>query len=350
MKSSFAKPRVTRHPSLLALDLFSGCGGTTTGLEAACFTVIAAVDNDPLSNETFSTNHPAIPVWAQDIHRLPPRELRVALGLPRGRLDLLAACPPCQGFSRVRTLNGQRSVNDPAKRLVLRFLAFADELLPRVILFENVPGLLADARFANLIRGLRSLRYQCNFAVLDAADYGVPQRRRRLLLIASRVGEIPFAHPLPSRTTVRSAIGHLPRAGRSGDPLHDLMAAHSPRIARLISSIPRDGGSRSALPRSRQLNCHQQTNGFADVYGRMAWDDVSPTITGGCVNPSKGRFLHPVADRAITLREAALLQTFPPDYYLSLSRGKFAAARLIGNALPPRFVREHALQLANKLS
>ncbi len=350
MKPPISKPHAKHRTPPLAADLFSGCGGTTTGLKAAGFAVIAAVDNDPLANESFATNHPDVQVWAHDLLCLDPSQLRQHLGLRKGGLDLLAACPPCQGFSRVRTLNGLRTVDDPAKRLVRRFLAFAAELLPKAILFENVPGLSADSRFAALIRGLRSLRYECNFAILDAADYGVPQRRKRLLLIASRVGEIQFAEPLTLRSSVRSAIANLPLPGRSGDPLHDIIAVHSPRISRLIKSIPKDGGSRATLPRSRQLPCHQFTNGFHDVYGRMAWDDVSPTITGGCLNPSKGRFLHPAADRAITLREAALLQTLPPNYFISLSRGKYAAARLIGNALPPNFVAAHASRVIEKLS
>ena len=99
-----------------------------------------------------------------------------------------------------------------------------------------------------------------------------------------------------------------------------------------------------------QLKCHRKCNGFKDVYGRMAWDNVAPTITGGCCNPSKGRFLHPEEDRAISLREAALLQSFPPDYDFSLRRGKFAAAQMIGNALPPEFIRRHATKLAEHLS
>jgi DNA (cytosine-5)-methyltransferase 1 len=103
------------------------------------------------------------------------------------------------------------------------------------------------------------------------------------------------------------------------------------------------------LGRQRQLKCHRKCDGFKDVYGRMAWDEVSPTMTGGCVNPSKGRFLHPTKDRAITLREAALLQAFPPSYFFSLRRGKFPAAQMIGNALPPEFIRRHALRVLNTI-
>jgi DNA (cytosine-5)-methyltransferase 1 len=113
--------------------------------------------------------------------------------------------------------------------------------------------------------------------------------------------------------------------------------------------VPKDGGSRTDLPDAMQLACHTRVDGFHDVYGRMAWDRPAPTITGGCINPSKGRFLHPEEDRAITLREAALLQSFPPGHVFSLRRGKYAAAELIGNALPPAFVRRHARPIAEAL-
>jgi DNA (cytosine-5)-methyltransferase 1 len=134
--------------------------------------------------------------------------------------------------------------------------------------------------------------------------------------------------------------------------LHNyLVAPRAPHIEKLIKAIPKDGGSRTDLGEEWQLECHKKSDGFKDVYGRMAWDSLSPTITGGCVNPSKGRFLHPTENRAITLREAALLQTFPKNYRFPLSRGKFPAALLIGNALPPEFIRRHAealLEVATK--
>ena len=122
------------------------------------------------------------------------------------------------------------------------------------------------------------------------------------------------------------------------------------RSRTLIRLIPKDGGSRLDLGRQRQLGCHRRCDGFKDVYGRMAWDDVSPTVTGGCVNPSKGRFLHPTKNRCVTLREAALLQSFPPTYRFSLRRGKFPAAQMIGNALPPEFIRRHAKQVGKHLA
>ena len=137
----------------------------------------------------------------------------------------------------------------------------------------------------------------------------------------------------------------MPAAGSTGDVLHEAPERRTRRIAAMIRLVPPDGGSRLDLGEEHQLDCHARTDGFKDIYGRMAWDNVSPTITGGCINPSKGRFLHPEEHRAITLREAAVLQSFPPDYQLSLQKGRYAAAELIGNALPPEFVRRHALAL-----
>lgn len=329
-----------------AVDLFSGCGGLTLGLKQAGFHVLGAVDSDPLSNETYALNHPEVRLWKQDIRLLPASGLMQELGLMPGQLDLLAGCPPCQGFSALRTLNGSRSISDKRNELVFDFLRFVCELLPRAVMMENVPGLAHDTRFRKLVRGLTNAGYAIVHDILDTADFDVPQRRRRLILLGTRAAKPEFAPRVAGRRTVRDAIGHLPPAGASGDQLHDLPEARSPKVQGLIARIPRDGGCRLDLPPDQQLSCHKRSTGFKDVYGRLKWDRVSPTITTGCYNPSKGRFLHPVEDRAITLREAACLQGFPTDYRISLRRGKAPAASLIGNALPPEFVRRHAVQLA----
>jgi DNA (cytosine-5)-methyltransferase 1 len=180
-------------------------------------------------------------------------------------------------------------------------------------------------------------------------DFNVPQSRRRLVLLASKLGEPEFAPTTTASRTVRSAIGILPSPRNSDDPLHNYSVRRSAKIKKLIRGIPADGGSRRALGSANQLQCHKRLAkklaGFHDVYGRMAWNKPAPTITGGCINPSKGRFLHPVADRSITLREAALLQSFPRYYRFPLDRGRYPVAMLIGNALPPEFVRRHASSL-----
>lgn len=347
--------RLTRQPPMSvdrrprAVDLFSGCGGMTLGLKQAGFHVCGAVDVDPLSVETYRANHPDVPVIERDIRDLPVKEALKTFHLKKGKLDLLAGCPPCQGFSSMRTLNGGRTVEDSRNDLVFEFFRFVKGLRPRAIMLENVPGLAYDQRMQKLESDLERLGYKCEVKVLDAADYGVPQRRRRVFLVGSRVGPISLAPPVSNRRTVRSAIGDLPHAGSSGDPLHDFPERRGKKVRKRISMIPKDGGSRTDLGPRRQLPCHKRMNGFKDVYGRMAWDDVAPTITGGCVNPSKGRFLHPDENRAITLREAALLQTFPKDYYFSLRKGKYAAALLIGNAVPPDLIKHQAAHVLGLL-
>ncbi len=325
-----------------AIDLFSGCGGLTLGLKQGGFEVIGAVDNDPLSIETYKANHKDVTVWPTDIRELKPAQIQSTLNLEPGDLDLLAGCSPCQGFSTMRTLNGALRVDDPRNDLLLEVLRFVDALRPKAVMIENVPGLADDESFQVFCGRMENGGYHGDQDVLNAAEYGVPQRRKRLIYIAGLEIKIPFAEPVQDTLTVRDAIGDLPEPGESGDPIHDLPEKRTPRVMQLIQRIPQDGGSRTDLPVQFQLDCHKRCNGFKDVYGRMAWSEVSPTITSGCFNPSKGRFLHPEANRAITMREAALLQGFPGDYKFPKATSKSSLAMMIGNALPPAFIAAHA--------
>lgn len=336
---------------LTAIDLFAGCGGLTVGLRKAGFQVLAGLEIDELAADTYAANHPGVAVIRDDIQKVRPADIRRELGLRKGQLDLLAGCPPCQGFSSMRTLNGNRTVRDPQNDLIFDFLRFVREFLPKTVMMENVPGLAKDHRLKTFIKGLSRLGYVVNYSILNTSDYNVPQSRRRLILLAGRTrGAVSFAKKSNLSSTVRKAIRHLPKPGKSGDPVHDVRVKRSPDILKLISMIPRNGGSRSSLPKSRVLKCHKKLgSGFRDVYGRMSWDHPSPTITGGCINPSKGRFIHPTQNRAITLREAALLQTFPSRYKFLLHRGIYPAAQMIGNALPPEFIRRHALSVKSYL-
>ena len=333
-------PRAGGKPT--AVDLFCGCGGLTVGLNRAGFRVLGAVDVDSLSVETYKANHHDVKVWEADIRRLEPAELLEKLGLQKGELDLLAGCPPCQGFSTMRTLNGAFFIDDPRNDLLIEFQRFVDALRPHAIMLENVPGLAEDERFTDFCGRMKKIGYLGDHRVLNAAEYGVPQRRRRLIYLAGFGMKIPFAIPVRRKKTVKDVIAGLPKAGESGDPVHDMPEKRTLRIMELIRRIPKDGGSRTDLPEEDQLDCHKRCNGFKDVYGRMAWGDVAPTITSGCFNPSKGRFLHPVEDRAITMREAALLQGFPRHYKFPTTDNKSAVALMIGNALPPPFITAHA--------
>jgi DNA (cytosine-5)-methyltransferase 1 len=238
---------------------------------------------------------------------------------------------------------------DDRNGLIRDMIRFTRAFLPKSIMMENVPGLAEHWSFHKFCRDLRKLGYQVEWDVKDARHYGVPQRRRRLILVAGRGFKIPLAKESASLKTVRHAFADLRRPGKSRDPLQNVPEKRSAKVVKLIKSIPKNGGSRGDLPRSRQLECHKRVDGFNDLYGRMAWDQPSPTITGGCFNPSKGRFLHPTENRAITLREAAILQSFPRRYRFPVDAGKEEVALMIGNALPPTFIRRHANQIVRSL-
>lgn len=330
-----------------AIDLFAGPGGLSLGLQTAGFEIVIAIESDALAVETYALNHPSVMVRHADIRDVDTAEVLAAAGLRVSDIQLCAGCPPCQGFSSVRTLNGHRAVPDPRNDLISEYVRFVREIRPRAIMLENVPGLLNDARFESAVEELEALGYPASEGarILNAADYGVPQNRRRLVLLCVRHGRVRSPREVPGHRTVRDAIGGLPEPGSSDDPLHDIPETRSERVMELIRAIPENGGGRLDLPLSKRLRCHDGFDGFKDVYGRMRWDRPAPTITGGCHNPSKGRFLHPSAHRAITLREAALLQGFPADYSFSLTRGKSGVAAMIGNAVPPPLAAAQASAL-----
>lgn len=335
-----------------AIDLFCGAGGLTQGLKQAGFVVLAAVELDRDASITYAANHPTVNLITKDIREIDPEALRVELGLQKGQLGLMAGCPPCQGFSTLRTKKKSVLIEDQRNDLIQDYLRFVEEFMPKAIMLENVPGLARDIRMEQFLQTVKSLGYWVNDSSLrveDISNYGVPQRRRRLIFQASRLGPIPRA-TIEQKTSVRQCFeaANLPEAGKSGDILHDSLPRRSERVQEIIRNIPKNGGSRSSLPEHLVLACHKRSNGFYDIYGRMAWDDVAPTITGGCGSPSKGRFLHPELDRGITLREAALLQTFPKKYqFISTNRDRIAL--MIGNALPPKFIEAHARCIASCL-
>lgn len=332
-----------------AVDLFSGSGAVTKGLKLARFRVIAAVDNDSVSAETYRINHRNTHLYERDIRDVDPAEIR-RTDLGGESVSLLVVCAPCQPFSSQR----RGTEEDPRSKLIFQSIRFAMALSPRVILFENVPG-LASHRFLNLLADLRSELASVGYVLnspekLDAANFGVPQRRVRCMVTAylrSRMTSLePLGTPLSGERSVRDAIGDLPRLrsgqGSEADPLH-FARTHRPEALRRLRAIPHDGGSRSALPSNLELACHVGHSGHPDVYGRMAWDRVAPTLTTGCTDITRGRFAHPEDDRAISLREAARLQTFPDGYRFAGSPK--AIARQIGNAVPIEMVRHIAKQL-----
>lgn len=339
---------------LTALDLFCGAGGLTEGLKQAGFNVLGGVEINHVAACTYKLNHPDSHCFELDIKDLTSEDILKKLNLEVGELDLLAGCPPCQGFSTLRTRKKSLSHEDDRNELIFEFLRIVKELKPKAIMLENVPALVKDSRMNIFITELSKLGYKINdetVKVENAADYGVPQRRRRMIVKTSRVGEIEPTVQINKKVTLRECFkkANLGDSGVSGDWLHDYPQNRTPKVMNIIKAIPKDGGSRKDLPEHLVLECHKKRpDQFNDVYGRMKWDDVSPTITGGCASPSKGRFLHPEEDRCITLREASLLQTFPKDYKFP-QVAKQDIALLIGNALPPEFIRQHALSIKNML-
>lgn len=336
-----------------AIDLFCGAGGLTCGLKDAGFKVLAGVELEAVAAKTYKANHPDHALYEADIRSLDPLEIMKELQLEPGELDLLAGCPPCQGFSSHRTRNKCTSVEDLRNDLIFDLMRFVRAFDPKTVMIENVPALAKDERIAKVISELHDRGYvigEKTLQVKNTASYGVPQRRRRMILIASKFGDITEPLKVNCAKTVREAIYFFPVPGDNNDILHDYIPSRTDKIKAMIRNIPKDGGSRSDLPKQFWLPCHlKNPDGYKDVYGRMAWDKVAPTITGGCTNPSKGRFLHPEQDRSITLREAAALQTFPKDYFFSLDRGREFAALMIGNALPPAFICAHATKIAEHL-
>ena len=332
----------SRRFKFSAIDLFCGCGGLSLGLRRAGFNVVAAIDNDRLSTSTYELNHRRTYLVRDDIRLIDPRKLMEKLDLAPGHLDLMAGCPPCQGFSTLRTLNGGRDINEPLNDLVYEFVRFVEVFMPKMLMMENVPALLNDDRLEEITQRLELLGYTCAADLFNAERFGVPQRRVRMILFGSLDACPPFARPVRRRRTVSEAIRRLPSPEVSEDPLHNYSVQRAAHVMSLIRRIPKNGGSRTDLPNVDQLECHQKLDGFKDVYGRMSWYEPAPTITGGCINPSKGRYTHPDNDRAITLREAALLQGFPKSYVFDMSRGRYPAAQMIGNAFPPKFAEHHA--------
>lgn len=322
----------------IAIDMFCGCGGVTEGLKQAGFTVVAAVDNDPICCQTYRLNHPEVNLFEKDICRTSARSIKTVLG--KRKLDLLVVCAPCQPFSRLN----RSDKPDERVYLILQSIRFAKALKPKYVLFENVPGIAKNALVINQLKSefIKLGYFLSDPTQIDAADYGVPQRRVRCVIIASRKKSVALPAPTTPaghRVTVRDAIGSLPVAGliNPEDPLH-VCRKHSQITIDRLQHISHNGGSRDELPLHLVLPCHKKLDDvgdvthYSDVYGRMRWDTVAPTLTTGCTDVTKGRYAHPVFDRALTLREAALLQTFPMKYYFYGNSGQIA--RQIGNAVP----------------
>ena len=337
------------------IDCFSGAGGLCLGLIEAGFDVLYSFDIDANSIASINANpqyfkgHRA---EVQDINNINPLELLQSLGLQPGALDLLAGGPPCQGFSVQRI--GQDY--DERNHLVEEYISKVIAIRPKMFILENVPGIEGKRGhniLHNALKNVEKKGYFIHEQILDAQDYGVPQRRKRVVIVGERCDHAQplFQYPSPQKhkITVRETIAHLPEPPADGSEhpnvsLHRRDRLSAKNIERLQHLKP--GQGRDFLPPELLADCHKissQKIGRRNVYGRMPWDDVAPTITARFDSFTRGMFGHPQQNRSISLREGALLQTFPEDFIFY--GNKVEVARQIGNAVPVNMAKAVGLQI-----
>lgn len=365
-----------------AIDLFSGCGGVSCGLTRAGFKVKAAVEINSDAAKTYSNYPPLahVKVMIDDICKLKGGEILRTAGIKQTDLYLLAGCPPCQNFSTQNPKNKTKPESE-RKKLLFEFLRIIEDVYPPFILMENVPGINSDFNSTILNEfidrlenknGKKNEKYYICKDVINAADYGVPQLRKRFVLhgvredIYDELRSIGYDFHLPKAThskvvsdgllpwvTVRQAVGDLPeiQAGEEYNgslPIYNHKCADMSKknLSRMIY-IRQHGGSRDCLPEDMVLECHKKKDengeafkGHKDVYGIMDPDKPAPTMTGGCLFYTKGRYGHYSQNRAISIREAARFQTFPDDFKFSDTLA--TAALQIGNAVPVKLVEVSA--------
>jgi len=325
------------------IDLFCGIGGLSHGFVNEGFNVIAGYDNDPTCRFAFEENNKSR-FYLQDITELQGSELNQLFGKD---LKILVGCAPCQPFSSYSFKIKEK--DEKKMNMLYTFSRLVEEIMPSIVSMENVPQ-LATAKnnkiFKDFCDKLVSLGYYVHYEVVYCPDYGIPQTRKRLVLLASKFGEIkllPKTHTPKTYITVRKTIANLSAVSAGeydpNDPLHRARALNAINMKRIQNT--KEGGGWKDWPEDLLLECYKKKTGrtYGSVYGRMKWDAPSPTMTTHCTGLGNGRFGHPRQDRAITLREAALLQTFPMEYkfYKTIdSYNPSIISRQIGNAVPPK--------------
>lgn len=323
-----------------AIDLFCGAGGLSYGLQKSGIAVRAGIDLDPACEYAYTANIKKSKFLGKDVRELTSDE---ASSFYRANtLKLMAGCAPCQPFSTLR--NGLDKKKSDKWPLLNEFSRLVRETKPDLVTMENVPALKGETVFLDFVKTLKASGYHTEYRVIDASDYGIPQRRKRLVVLASKLGPIRLLSPEElgcKKSTVFEAIGDLPPI-KSGDthpkdPLHKARSLSPLNLERIKSSKP--GGTWKDWPERLISPCHKSEKGdsYRSVYARMEWNKAAPTMTTQCYNFGSGRFGHPTQDRAISLREAAILQSFPRDYAF-VPEGVEAdftnIGRLIGNAVP----------------
>lgn len=333
------KPQKTLN--IAAVDLFCGAAGLSLGLKNSGIPIAAGIDLDPACRYPFETNIGA-KFLEQDISGLAAKTVESLFG--DAKVRVLAGCAPCQPFSGYTT---KRRAIDRRWELLLQFLRIVEETAPEIVTLENVPRLAHLPLWTEFVTKLKAQGYFVSWDVLDVSKFGVPQNRRRLVLLASKLGPVELPAPKSGKVpTVEKAIGKLPaiKAGVANpvDPLHSSRALTPRNLARIRQSKP--AGTWREWPKRMQVACHKTESGrtYPSVYGRMSWDRPSPTITTQFYGFGNGRFGHPQQDRAISLREGAILQSFPVDFQFAPAAARInfrGIGKLIGNAVPPELGR-----------
>ncbi|QDT23518.1 DNA cytosine methyltransferase [Gimesia chilikensis] len=326
------------YSSISAVDLFCGAGGLTCGLEKAGISVNLGIDIDPACIYPYSTNNDA-EFLLKSVDDVKASDLSSAF--KNADLKLLAGCAPCQTFS---LYNQKADSSDGRWWLLMQFSRLIRETAPELVTMENVPGLMEQDVFKKFVDDLEKQKYHVNFQIVNCAEYGLPQQRIRLVLLASKLGTIKLLNTKEFKRkpkTVKEAIGKLPsiEAGTidTKDPLHQSASLSEINYKRILASKP--GGTWRDWPKKLVASCHSKKSGktYPSVYGRMSWDEPAPTITTQFFGFGNGRFGHPEQNRAISLREGAVLQSFPKKYKFTAPGepiSKKTLGRLIGNAVP----------------
>lgn len=329
------------HLPNAVVDLFCGVGGLTHGLQVAGLNVVAGVDIESSCEFAYEANNNAIFV-NEDITQISPDTIRQYF--PSNEVSILVGCAPCQPFSKYSSRYRKNGRKDDKWRLLSYFQHLAIQIMPDIISIENVPSLREENVFTEFVNELKQRNYHVFSKVVSCPDYGVPQKRKRLVMLASRYGDIQLIDPLYSKEhyrTVRMAIANLPQIEDGEicqtDILHRASKLSAINKRRIIQSVP--GGTWRDWDNDLVLSCHKKNTGrtFPSVYGRMEWDKPSPTITTQFYGYGNGRFGHPEQNRAISLREGAILQSFPENYIFcdeNHNVSKRDIAIQIGNAVP----------------
>lgn len=322
-----------------AIDLFCGIGGLTYGLRQADINVLAGLDNDESCAFSYEKNNNCKFISA-DIAQYDFKEMKSMYS--KKSIRVLVGCAPCQPFSS-HTFKAKNKKGDVRWNLINYFIEAIRVLDPHVISMENVRGITKTDIFKNFIKEIEKIGYQIDYEVIYCPDYGIPQNRSRLVLLGSKLGEINVpkkTHSKDNYVTVSDIIKSLPRIKAGGvsndDPVHKAKGLSSLNLERLRQSKPK--GSWRDWDKKLLPECYKRKSGktYVSVYGRMSWDDVAPTITTQFFNYGSGRFGHPNQDRALSIREGALLQTFPKGYDFGEVVSMTRTCRQIGNAVPPK--------------